>query len=46
MGVVSRRTYVAILGRNQTLFCCAFEVLYHRTSVEGGAHMYMCCIDI
>ena len=37
--------YVAVLGRNQTLFCCVFRLCYHiqstvaQYSVKGGAHM-------
>ena len=35
-------TYVAVPGRNQTLFCCAIELwsTVRKTSVKGGAHMH------
>jgi len=39
--------YVAVTGRNQTLFCCVFittfEALKHSTFNTGGAHTH--CVN-
>ena len=41
---------VAVLGRNQTLFCCVFghvtalQVLKRRSLVKGGARTF--CVDV